>query len=245
MRLVCRVCGTSREPGSVDYRCAVCGGELVAHLDDRVRRPGSAPGMWRYAEWLPTSGADGAYLGEGDTPVIGLGEDLRAHLGVASAAMKCEFLNPTGSFKDRIAAVAVALARERGLPGLVGTSSGNGGAAISAYGVRAGLDVTLCVLSDVVPAKLLQIRAYGGNVVGINGLGHDARSTEQAAVAIVGHAVDAGLFPFVTGGRYSPEAMEGAKTIAHELAEQAPESTVVYVPVGGGGLLSAMGRGFW
>jgi threonine synthase len=38
--------------------------------------------------------------------------------------------------------------------------------------------------------------------------------------------------------------MEGAKTIAHELADQLPNATAVYVPVGGGGLLSAIWRGY-
>lgn len=244
MMLVCRRCDTTRLPGSLDYRCHACGGELRVLLDDRPRLTRDRPGMWRYADWLPVSEPGETYLGEGDTPVIALAAELRRRLGVASASMKCEHLNPTGSFKDRIAAVAVALARERGLPGLVGTSSGNGGAAAAAYGVRAGLDVTLFVLSDVVPAKLLQIRTLGARVVSVAGLGHDARATEEAAQAVVHHAAEAGLFPFVTGGRYSPEAMEGAKTIAHELAEQVPQTTAVYVPVGGGGLLSAIGRGY-
>jgi len=52
------------------------------------------------------------------------------------------------------------------------------------------------------------------------------------------------VMPFLTGGRYSPEAMEGAVTIAYEIAEERPATTVVYCPVGGGGLLSALGRGF-
>jgi threonine synthase len=140
--------------------------------------------------------------------------------------------------------VAVSLAVERGVAGLVGTSSGNGGAAAAAYCARAGISLTLFALSDVVAQKLLQIRAFGARVCLVDGLGHDAHSTELAATAISGHAAEAGLFPFLTGGRYSPEAMEGAKTIAHEIMAQQPKATVVYVPVGGGGLVAALGRGF-
>jgi threonine synthase len=200
--------------------------------------------MWRNSRWLPVTDASAVVsLGEGDSALVPLGGVTAYQLGVASIEMKCEHLNPTGSFKDRIASVAVSLAVERGVPGLVGTSSGNGGAAAAAYCARAGIPLTLFALSDVVPQKLLQIRAFGAQVYLVEGLGHDARATEIAALAISGHAVAAGLFPFLTGGRYSPEAMEGAKTIAHEIVLQQPDATVVYAPVGGGGLVSAIGRG--
>ena len=242
--LLCRRCGATREPGSLDYSCAVCGGEFVVRVNEP--RPGPAfagQGMWRRSPWLPVSErAAVVSLGEGDTPVVELRD--ADDLPVASLAMKCEHLNPTGSFKDRIASVAVSLAVERGVSGLVGTSSGNGGAAAAAYCVRAGLALTLFALSDVAPQKLLQIRALGVRVYLVDGLGHDAKSTEAAATEISRQAAAAGLFPFLTGGRYSPEAMEGAKTIAHEIAGQRPETTVVYAPVGGGGLLAGLGRGF-
>ena len=50
----------------------------------------------------------------------------------------------------------------------------------------------------------------------------------------------------ITARRYSPQSMEGAKTIAYEIGQQlkgvAPD--VVYVPVGGGGLISSIWKGF-
>jgi threonine synthase len=152
-------------------------------------------------------------------------------------------MNPTGSFKDRIAAVAVSIAVERVLGGLVGTSSGNGGAAAAAYSARAGIALTVFSLAQPAAAKVDQIRALGATIVLVEGLGADARSTESAATQIAAHAVAHGRFPFLTGGRFSPEAMEGAKTIAYELIEQVPAATAIYVPVGGGGLLAALGRG--
>lgn len=241
IELVCRACGTARELGSVDYSCAVCGGELVVRLDRSPRMPAPRDGMWRYSAWLPGGSGALVSLGEGGTPLVPV---HTAETGAVTVAVKCEHLNPTGSFKDRIASVAVSVAQQRGLRGLVGTSSGNGGAAAAAYCARAGLDLVLFALADVAEPKLLQIRALGGHVVLVDGLGHDADATEATAMAVARHAAASGYFPFLTGGRYSPEAMEGAKTIAHELADQAPDATVVYVPVGGGGLLSALGRGF-
>ena len=244
--LRCRSCALIRAAGSVDYLCAGCGGELVVeyHAQSVTSRPG-AKGLWRWADRLPMGAAAKAItLGEGGTPQVRLGTRIHEELGVAVAEVKCEHLNPTGSFKDRIAAVAVSVAVERGLSGLAGTSSGNGGAAAAAYAARSGLSLTLFSLSDVAPQKLLQIRALGGRVLLVEGLGHDAGATERAATAVARHSAAYAVMPFLTGGRFSPEAMEGAVTMAYEIAEDAPSTTVVYCPVGGGGLLSALGRGF-
>lgn len=240
--LACRSCGAARAPGPVDYRCAVCGGELVVRYDESTRPVWDGTGVWRYRDRLPLSTADSVVsLGEGGTPLVPLPRDL---LGTASVAVKCEHLNPTGSFKDRIATVALSIARERGLGGCVGTSSGNGGAAAAAYAARAGLSAALFALADTAPQKLLQIQALGARVHLVVGLGHDAAATDAAATTIAALAAEHGLIPMLTGGRFSPEAMEGAKTISYELAEAAPATTVVYAPVGGGGLVSALGRGF-
>lgn len=242
--LECRGCGSVVEPGTLDYRCAACGGELVVRYHAGRAPRGTAPdvGMWRYAQRLPLADlAHAVSLGEGDTPLVELPADA---LGVASLRVKCEHLNPTGSFKDRIAAVALSIARERDLAGCVGTSSGNGGAAAAAYAARAGLTCALFALSDTAEQKLLQIRALGASVHLVTGLGHDAAATDAAARTIAGIAAASGLMPMLTGGRFSPEAMEGAATIAYEILDRAPDTTAVYAPVGGGGLVSAIGRGF-
>lgn len=242
--LVCRDCGREREPGFTLYACDACGGELVVRYLS-APPPARGPGIWRFAGRLPGEpDRQTVSLGEGDTPLVPIGDDVRAMLGVAAISVKCEHLNPTGSFKDRIASVAVTLSAQRGLGGLVGTSSGNGGAAAAAYAARAGLPFTVFALADTVEQKLLQIRSMGARVVLVTGVGHDASATESAAQAVASEAARRLLFPFLTGGRFSPEAMEGAKTIAYELAEQAPDATHVYAPVGGGGLLAAVGRGY-
>jgi threonine synthase len=228
--LQCRACGLTREPGSLHYRCTACQGELV------VCYPPSLP--WR--DRLPLRDSNNLVsLGEGATPLVEVGLP-----GVASLRVKCEHLNPTGSFKDRIASVALSIVRERGLAGCVGTSSGNGGAAAAAYAARAGVPAALFALADTAEPKLRQIRALGARVHLVEGLGHDAAATDTAATAIAEFAASRGFMPLLTGGRFSPEAMEGACAIAYELAEDAPNTTVVYAPVGGGGLLSAIGRGF-
>ncbi len=240
--LECRACAARRPAGSVDYRCAACGGELVVRYAGVGAVDNRQPGMWRYRSRLPvTDDIAPVWLGEGGTPLVPLGGATAAATG-AHVSVKCEHLGPTGSFKDRIAAVAATLARHRGLRGLAGTSSGNGGAAAAAYATRAGLPLQLFALSGVPAEKLAQLRALGARVAVVEGVGYDAATTEATARAVAERAAAAGVFPFLTGGRFSPEAMEGAKTIAYEVLEQDPDVEVIYAPVGGGGLLAALGR---
>lgn len=241
--LQCRTCGERRAAGSVDYRCTACGGELVVRYAAVGPVDDAQPGMWRYRSRLPvTDEVEPVWLGEGGTPLVPLAGPTAVATG-AHVAVKCENLGPTGSFKDRIAAVAATLARHRGLRGLAGTSSGNGGAAAAAYATRAGLPLQLFALSGVPAEKLAQLRALGARVAVVEGVGYDAATTEATARTVAERAAAAGVFPFLTGGRFSPEAMEGAKTIAYEIVEQHPDVDAIYAPVGGGGLLAALGRG--
>lgn len=201
-------------------------------------------GMWRFAEHLPVQDTTAMVtLGEGDTPLItATGPTLRG-LDLGSLSMKAEYQNPTGSFKDRIAAVAAGLIRQEGLAGAVGTSSGNGGAAIAAYGARSGFPVVLFTLSGIVDGKLQQILAHGATTHLVERM-DDGAASHSVAPTIARLAAAAGWLPFLTGARYLPEAMRGAETIAFELAEQHPDADVVYVPVGGGGLLASIWRGY-
>ena len=191
----------------------------------------------------PLDPAHTVSLGEGDTPLVPLSARTRQLAGVASVAAKAEHRNPSGSFKDRIAAVAVSLAAAQGL-GCLGTSSGNGGAALAAYSAAAGRLAVLAIRSDVVPAKLREIRAHGAVAALIDPGRDDGAALDRKTSRVAAVAADYGFLPFVTAFRFSPEAMQGAATIAVELAESAPATNVVYVPFGGGGLLTALRLGY-
>lgn len=184
-------------------------------------------------------------LGEGKTPAVRLSGELARSLGVRTVLGKAELLNPTGSFKDRIAAAAVALAQERGCGRLVGTSSGNGGAALAAYAAAAGMPVTLRVAADAAPAKMAQVRAYGAQLEPTPAVrGSEAAARLDALLdRVAADAASSGAMLFVTAYRFMPEAMRAAEAIGAELREQAAAATAVYVPVGGGGLLAAVHAG--
>lgn len=203
----------------------------------------SPTGMWRFSSHLPIEDPSAVVtLGEGDTPLIAATGPTLTELPVRSIRFKAEYQNPTGSFKDRIAAVAAALVRQNGMGGAVGTSSGNGGAAMAAYGAKAGFPVVLFTISGIVDGKLSQILAHGATTHIIDT--RPSSGGEGVAATIARLAVEAGWLAFLTGARYAPEAMRGAETIAFELDEQQSDVSAVYVPVGGGGLLGSIWRGY-
>jgi threonine synthase len=223
----CLRCGGPAPAGEA-WRCA-CGGPWALEPFGRVPTAETlrarAPGLWRYREALPTDGAP-VSLGEGGTPLVP-SRDGRLHFKVESA-------NPTGSFKDRGAAVLLTAARAAGIRALVEDSSGNAGAAIAAYAARAGVEATIYVPAAASPGKLAQVAAYGARVVRVEG--------SREAVAAAAH---------VAPGRYAshcwdPLFFHGTKTIAYELWEtlgaRAPDAVVT--PVGHGTLLLGLWLGF-
>ena len=199
--------------------------------------------MWRFAELLEIDRSRFVGLGEGDTPLLAATCTQLAVAGGPKICFKAEYQNPTGSFKDRIAAMAAAIIDRDGLLGAVGTSSGNGGAAIAAFGARAGFPVGLFTVSGIVDGKLQQILAHGARANIVAELGSTFEGVEDVAQSIAAMAADRGWLAFLTGGRYAPEAMRGAETIAYELIEQRSTATAIYAPVGGGGLLASIWRG--
>ncbi len=190
----------------------------------------------RYRDRLPV-GPDTPELslGEGSTPLIPsrqLGEQLGIDLH-----FKFEGLNPTGSFKDRGMAVAVAKAVEEGAEGVVCASTGNTAASAAAYAARAGLTaVVLCPAGAIAAAKLAQSRAVGARVLEVRG------SFDQALKSCL-ELVERGTFQLVNS--LNPYRIEGQKTAAFEIDEElgrAPD--VLALPYGGGGNTVAYAKGF-
>jgi threonine synthase len=243
--LTCTACAWESVDADLSA-CPACGATIdIRYPSPHIPVQPKLPGIWRYAAHLPLSDISHAVsLGEGGTPLL-RSAWLGAELGLPELHFKVEGANPTGSYKDRIAAVGIARLCELGKRAWAATSSGNAGAAIAAYGVRAGLDGYLFTLEKAARAKIAQILAYGPKVFAVARLGYDP-VVEQATWRNIRAICDAnGWGMLVTARRFSPHAMEGVKTIAYEICEQlggAPD--VVYVPVGGGGLLSATWKGF-
>lgn len=200
--------------------------------------------VWRFAELLEIDPSLSISLGEGDTALLNATCSRLATPRGPTVLFKAEYQNPTGSFKDRISTMATGIIARDKLHGAVGTSSGNGGAAIAAYGARAGFPVVLFTVSGIVDGKLQQIVAHGAGANIVAELGSAFGGVEDVAENIASMAADQGWLAFLTGARYAREAMRGAETIAFELIEQRSTATTIYIPIGGGGLLASIWRGY-
>lgn len=244
--LACLTCGRSCGDMSA-ANCPHDGGVLDLHYaaDGFPLQP-QLPGIWQYAARLPlTDPKHIISLGEGNTPVVPSSQ-LGADIELPGLYFKNEGLNPTGSYKDRIASVGITYLRQLGRKAWAAVSSGNAGASLAAYGARAAVDGYLFTLERAPRAKIAQILAYGPQVMSVKRLGYDP-AAEQATWANIAALCAANEWlMLITARSNSPHAMEGAKTIAYEVCQQlnGESPDVVYVPVGGGGLLSAIWKGF-
>jgi threonine synthase len=198
---------------------------------------GREPTLWRYAEVLPVQ--DPAYridLGEGFTPLIHTPR-LAAALGVEKLWIKDEGQNPTGSFKARGLAMAVARAVELGSREIALPSAGNAGSAAAAYAAAAGIAAHIVVPDDTPRVIVEEMRALGADVRLIRGL-----ITDAAAVVAEG-VKEHGWFDLST--LKEPYRVEGKKTMGYELFEQMGRlPDVIVYPTGGGTGLVGMWKAF-
>lgn len=175
--------------------------------------------LWRFRAALPFGIDEPITMGEGCTPL------LRRSLYGADALLKCEWLMPTGSFKDRGASVMLSLLRAQGVREVLEDSSGNGGAAVAAYAAAGGMRAKVMAPASTSPAKLVQMRAHGATVELFPG------TRQETADAAVRRAADV----FYASHNWHPFFLQGTKTLAYELWEElgaAPDHVIV--PCGAG-----------
>ena len=205
-----RWCG----PGHAPLLLTPLPGLTRAQIDTATRS------IWRYRAALPMQVDDPITMGEGCTPLI------RRTLHGAPALLKCEWLMPTGSFKDRGASVMLSLLRAQGVREVLEDSSGNGGAAVSAYAAAGGMRATIMAPASTSAAKTVQMRAHGATVELIPGTRQD---TADAAVR-------RSETVFYASHNWHPFFLHGTKTLAYELWEdlgfRAPDNIVT--PCGAG-----------
>ncbi|MDH7498851.1 MAG: threonine synthase [candidate division NC10 bacterium] len=233
IHLVCPRCARRYPEEALRWVCE-CGSplDLVAPFAfPKSSFSARAPNLWRYREALPLSpSSQPASLGETLTPLI------QPDPAFPRLFLKLDFLFPTGSFKDRGSALLISKARELGVPFLIEDSSGNAGASIAAYCAAAGIACQIFVPASTAEAKLTQIRAYGAQLVQVEG------SREETAKA----AKEAAQRAYYASHSLNPYFLEGTKTFAFEVWEQlggrAPD--LLILPVGNGTLLLGAYLGF-
>ena len=168
--------------------------------------------LWRYRELLPICKKENIVsLGEGWTPLI-RAQNLGLMLGHPHIYIKDERQGPTGSFKDRQAAIAISVMKEAGIREAVVASTGNVAIAYSAYGARAGIKLWVFVTSSVPSEKMREVALYGSEVIKVAGTYDDAKHVAAEFAASKNLFLDRGI-----KGIAAKEAM---KTMAFEIAEQ-------------------------
>ena len=172
--------------------------------------------LWRYKELLPINRPLlHLRMGEGGTPLI-RAVNLGMMLGCENIFVKDERQGPTASFKDRQAAVTIAVLKEAGVTEMVAASTGNVAIAYSAFAARAGIKLWAFVTSLVPAVKMREIALYGSQVVKVTG------SYDQVKKIAAEFAESRGLYHDM--GAKTITSLEGMKTIAFEVTEQLTES---------------------
>ena len=239
--LQCRECKKEYLP-TFKYICDDCFGPLDVKYDFPTVNKNTFANRehtyWRYFELLPIADKSNIVnIGAGMTPLI-KAEKLGSALGLNNLYIKNDSVNPTFSFKDRPAGIAVSKAKEFGLSSVGCASTGNLAAATAAHAAKGGFTCYVFVPSDIEHAKIAQALAYGANFIAVDGTYDDA----NRIAAQIGDNKGIGIVNINMRSYY----VEGSKTLAFEVAEQlgwqVPDHLVV--PVGSGAMLNAICKGF-
>ena len=231
----CKNCHRPFPDEGAPYRCLQCGGlfDYATHLNfDPALVDDTQPGIWKYrSTFSHLEDSEPVSLGEGNTPLIW--EDI-FNLKVG---LKCEFNNPSGSFKDRGSSLITSFLRSRNISECIEDSSGNAGASLAAYTTRASIDLTVYVPDLTSEMKKELISKFGADLITIDGtrteVHHVVKNTAETGIPYASHA-------------YLPFNLPGYATVAYEIVDQmdgrSPEAIIL--PIGQGGLLLGMYRGF-
>jgi threonine dehydratase len=166
-----------------------------------------------------------------DTPLVPAGE-LGRRVG-ARVLLKAENLQLTGSFKARGATNMIRrLSPDELAAGVVAASAGNHAQAVACAARDAGAHAVLVMPEQAPLAKVAAVQQYGGEVRLIDG-GYDEagavarRLAGEEGMTLV-HAFD------------QPPVVAGQGTIGLEIARDAPDTGLIVVPLGGGGLAAGI-----
>ena len=146
---------------------------------------------------------------------------------------KLEYLQRTGSFKERGARNALCLlAPERRQRGVIAASAGNHALGLACHGQLLGVPVTVVMPHFAPLTKIANCRRLGAKVV-LHGTDiAEARS----------HADEIALADGLTyiNGFDDPAIIAGQGTLGLEIVAQVPDVDAVIVPIGGAGLIAGV-----
>lgn len=184
--------------------------------------------------------SDDIFASIGETPLLQIDTESDADVYA-----KLEFLNPSGSIKDRIYRAMITAAIDRGdlEPGMeiLECSTGNAGIACTFVGSQLGYDVTIVMPEGMSEERKKVIRAYGGELIETPGGESDVDLSMERVEEELDDAPGQYWFPNQFANKDNPRAHE--ETTGPEIIEQfggAPDAFVA--GQGTGGTLTGVGR---
>jgi threonine synthase len=241
--LICRECKKEYKP-QFRYICEDCFGPLdvkyiyPTNIKRELFESRTEKTYWRYFELLPIKDKNNIVsINSGFTP-LQKSTNLSTDLRLKSLYIKNDSVNPTFSFKDRPAGVAVSRAKEINLKAVGCASTGNLASATAAHAAVARLPCYIFAPADLEPVKISQALAYGAEFVAVDGTYDDA----NRVASVIGDSKGIGIVNI----NMRPYYVEGSKTLAYEVAEQLNWQIPDYlvIPVGSGAMLNAICKGF-
>jgi threonine dehydratase len=158
-----------------------------------------------------------------------------SHLSGAEVYLKLENLQETGSFKLRGASYKLhRLMGEIGPEGVVAASAGNHAQGVALAAKRMGVKATIVMPESASLSKQEATRSYGGEVR----LAGQSTSESIQQAKLLAQAGMAFIHPFD-----DLDIIAGQGTIALELIQDCADPDFVFVPIGGGGLISGIASG--
>jgi threonine synthase len=191
-----------------------------------------------YRAYLPVTEATPVVtLLEGNTPLVRARALEQALGSPCPVYLKCEGMNPTGSFKDRGMTLAMSKALEAGARAVLCASTGNTAASASAYAARAGLRAFVLVPEGkIARGKLSQAVLHGATVMQVRGSFDEALSVVREVATSQ---------PVALVNSVNPHRLEGQKTGAFEVCDQlGGPPDWHFIPVGNAGNITAYWRGY-
>lgn len=236
LRLQCTECHRFFQDRTPLARCKNCGGLLDTVLDvdalsyySKRDLGNSTQSMWKFHMFLPVrTGTIPVTAGEGGTPL----RPTRSYPRFRDILVKDETRNPTGTFKDRGASLAVTRLSQLNVREIALASEGNAGCSFALYSQMAGIRCKVYLPNDANIAKVVLSRKLRGRVTRVQGTISDA-GRKAAEFAETTGAYNASTF-------VTPFRHDGKGTMALEICEQLGWESPDYIvyPVGGGvGLL--------
>ena len=147
--------------------------------------------------------------------------------------LKADCLQKTGAFKLRGAYYKIAtLSDEEKARGVIACSAGNHAQGVAFAARDMGIKATICIPEGAPISKIEATRSYGANVVLVPGVYDDAYAE---AVRLRDEQGLTFIHPF-----NDYHIMAGQGTIGLEILEQLPDVDVIFVPIGGGGLIAGL-----